>query len=101
MANILLLTFLAPRNTPFAPLSGQSYEKLRPLHKTSGYTCITTSGLHGVVYLHTWSKSGDLHKMLKTKNLAGAIGGLAMVIIGFSTINWAMRKFYEVRRKLA
>ncbi|QKX56546.1 uncharacterized protein TRUGW13939_03651 [Talaromyces rugulosus] len=96
VANFVLLVFLALRNTPLAPLSGHSYEKLRPLHKTAGYTCITTSVLHAAVYLSAWSEKAELENMRETKNLAGGIAGLAMVIIGFSTIGWFTRRFYEV-----
>jgi predicted ferric reductase len=76
-------------------LSGHSYEKLRPLHKTAGYTCITTSVLHAGVYLSAWSEKAELENMRETQNLAGGIAGLAMVIIGFSTIRWFARRFYE------
>lgn len=95
MANFVLLVFLALRNTPLAPLSGYSYEKLRPLHKTAGYTCITTSVLHAAVYLSAWSERAELDNMRETQNLAGGIAGLAMVVIGVSTIGWFVRRFYE------
>lgn len=95
MGNFVLLVFLALRNTPLAPLSGRSYEKLRPLHKTAGYTCITTSVLHAAVYLSAWSEQGELDSMRETQNLAGGIAGLAMVVIGVSTIGWFVRRFYE------
>lgn len=91
----MLLVFLALKNTPLAPLTATSYEKLRPLHKVAGYTCIFTSALHGIVYLAAWSKSGDLFEMEESKNFAGAIAGFAMVIIGFSTIKYFMHGYYE------
>ncbi|KAF7718869.1 Uncharacterized protein PECH_007184 [Penicillium ucsense] len=96
VANFVLLAFLAIRNTPLAPLSGTSYEKLRPLHKTAGYTCIATSVIHGVVYLNAWAQIDHLHEMGETSNLVGAIAGMAMVIIGISTIGWITRKYYEL-----
>lgn len=95
MANLVLLVFLALRNTPLAPLSGQSYEKLRPLHKTAGYTCIVTSVLHAIVYLNAWAQANELGDMLEKANLAGGIAGLAMVIIGITTIGWFRRRYYE------
>ena len=91
----MLLVFLALKNTPLAPLTAKSYEKLRPLHKVAGYTCIFTSCLHAIVYLAAWSESGDLASMRETRNLAGAIAGLAMVIIGLSTVSYIMRGSYE------
>ncbi|KAJ5177779.1 FAD-binding 8 [Penicillium coprophilum] len=96
VANLVLLVFLALKNTPLAPLTATSYEKLRPLHKVAGYTCIFTSVLHGIVYLAAWSETGDLYEMEETSNFAGAIAGFAMVIIGFSTITYFMRGYYEL-----
>lgn len=95
VANLVLLVFLALKNTPVAPLTAKSYEKLRPLHKVAGYTCIFTSVIHAIVYLSAWSQSGSLHKMEGVDNFAGAIAGFAMVIIGFSTITYFMRGYYE------
>ncbi|KAJ5103864.1 hypothetical protein N7532_004393 [Penicillium argentinense] len=95
VANFVLLVFLALKNTLLAPLSGHSYEKLRPLHKTAGYTCIVTTMLHASIYLSSYGLSGDLDNMRETSNIAGGIAGLAMVIIGFSTITWLARNYYE------
>jgi polyferredoxin len=91
----VLLVFLALKNTPLAPLTARSYEKLRPLHKVAGYTCIFTSCLHGIVYLSAWSETGNLESMKETENFCGSIAGMAMVIIGLSTITYFMRGFYE------
>ncbi|KAB8270215.1 ferric reductase like transmembrane component-domain-containing protein [Aspergillus minisclerotigenes] len=96
LANLVLLVFLALRNTPLAPLTGRSYEKLRPLHKTAGYTTIGLMLLHAIVYLSAWSQSGSLHKMQEIDNAAGAVAGVAMFVIGLSTIGWFVRKSYEV-----
>ncbi|CAG7920457.1 unnamed protein product [Penicillium olsonii] len=96
VANFVLLVFLALRNTPLAPLSGSSYEKLRPLHKTAGYTCIVTSVIHGITYATAWSQAGHLHKFRELEYLAGGIAGLAMVVIGASTFTWFVRRSYEV-----
>ncbi|CAI7584936.1 unnamed protein product [Penicillium glandicola] len=96
VANLVLLVFLALKNTPLAPLTATSYEKLRPLHKVAGYTCMFTSVMHGTVYLSAWSVSGDLAEMQDSQNFSGAIAGFAMVIIGFSTITYFMRGYYEL-----
>ncbi|KAJ5776867.1 hypothetical protein N7520_000113 [Penicillium odoratum] len=96
IANLVLLVFLALKNTPLAPLTAKSYEKLRPLHKVAGYTCIVTSLLHAIVYLAEWSVTGDLANMQERKNFSGAIAGTAMVIIGFSTFTYFMRGYYEL-----
>lgn len=95
MANLTLLVFLALRNTPLAPLSGNSYEKLRPLHKVAGYTCIVTSVIHGITYTVVFAQEGKLEKYTKKENFSGAIAGVAMLIIGFSTIGYFVQKSYE------
>ncbi|QQK44079.1 FAD-binding 8 [Penicillium digitatum] len=96
VANLVLLVFLALKNTPLAPLTATSYEKLRPLHKVAGYTCIFASVLHGIVYLSAWSKIGNLHEMKEVNNYTGAIACCAMLIIGISTITYFMRRYYEL-----
>lgn len=95
VSNLALLVFLALRNTPLAVLSGRSYEKLRPLHKTAGYTCILSAICHATVYLTAWAEIGYLDEMRLTANTAGGIAGLSMVIIGISTFPWIRKKFYE------
>ncbi|KAJ5167712.1 uncharacterized protein N7482_003306 [Penicillium canariense] len=96
VANLVLVTFLSLKHTPLAPLCGRSYEKLRPLHKTAGYTCITTSVLHAIVYLNAWAQAHELKNMRERNNLTGGFAGLAMVIIGISTIGWFTRRYYEL-----
>ncbi|KAJ6116005.1 hypothetical protein N7523_006422 [Penicillium sp. IBT 18751x] len=96
VANFTLLVFLALRNTPLAPLSGHSYEKLRPLHKVAGYTCIVTSVIHGITYTIVFAEKGKLEKYKERKNFSGVIAGIAMLIIGFSTIGYFVRKSYEI-----
>lgn len=95
MANFALLVFLALRNTPLAPLSGQSYEKLRPLHKVAGYTCIVSSVVHCILYLKEGAETGYLILMKGRENLSGALAGLLMVTIGLSTISWFACRYYE------
>jgi predicted ferric reductase len=95
VANFTLLVFLALRNTPLAPLSGNSYEKLRPLHKVAGYTCIVTSVIHGITYTVDFAQKGKLERYKEKKNFSGAIAGVAMLIIGFSTIGYFVQKSYE------
>lgn len=95
MANLTLLVFLALRNTPLAPLSGNSYEKLRPLHKVAGYTCIVSAIIHGVRYVTAYAQEGVLDQFRQPSNFAGPIAGTAMIIIGISTIGWFVRQSYE------
>ncbi|KAJ5267628.1 hypothetical protein N7478_010436 [Penicillium angulare] len=96
IANFTLLVFLALRSTPLAPLSGQSYEKLRPLHKVAGYTCIVSAVLHGILFLKEAADAKILFYFSEKEDLVGAIAGLLMVIIGISTIGWFARNYYEI-----
>lgn len=95
VANLTLLVFLALKNTPLAPLSAQSYEKLRPLHKTAGYTCILVTVLHGLIFVIESAISDILYYFKEQKDYAGAIAGLAMIFIAVSTVPWIMPKQYE------
>ena len=54
--------------------------------------------MHAVVYLSAWSETGKLMNMAEKKNFAGAIAGMAMLIIGLSTITFLMRNTYESER---
>lgn len=54
--------------------------------------------MHAIVYLSAWAETGKLMNMAKRKNFAGAIAGMAMLIIALSTINFLMRNTYESER---
>lgn len=95
LANLVLLVFLALKHTPLAPLTAKSYEKLRPLHKVAGYTCIFTGMMHAILFLTYLSQIGKLAVMAERSNYAGAIAGMAILIIAFSTITHFMRRYYE------
>ena len=95
MANFTLLVFLSLRNTPLAPLSGNSYEKLRPLHKIAGYTTIVTALIHGLRYVISFHEVGLIDEFKKSENFAGPIAGIGMLLMGISTIGWFVRQSYE------
>lgn len=95
MANLTLVVFLSHRNTPLAPVTGNSHEKLRALHKIAGYTTIVSAILHGTRYVSAFARKGLLHKMRDYRNFAGGIAGTAMIILGISTIGWFVRQRYE------
>jgi len=91
----VLLVFLSLKNTPLAFLTAQSYEKLRPLHKISGYTCILAAVLHGVIFVIESAMSGILYYFKQRKDYTGPIAGIAMIIIALSTVPCVKRKQYE------
>jgi DMSO/TMAO reductase YedYZ heme-binding membrane subunit len=95
VANLTLLVFLSLRNTPLAPLSGNSYEKLRPLHKVAGYTTIFSALIHGLISVITYHEHGHIDKFKQPKNFAGSIAGLCLLIMGISSMRWFIRRNYE------
>lgn len=93
--NIAFVIFLSLKNTPLAILSASSYETLMPLHKAAGYTGITASLVHAIVYLISWAQTGILHEMLEPSRIAGIMGGIALLVIGVSTVPYIRRQHYE------
>lgn len=66
-----------------------------PLHKAAGYTCIVASLVHAIVYLDAWAQTGTLHEMLELEQVAGTMGGIALLLIGVSTLPYIRRRHYE------
>ncbi|KAJ5916206.1 hypothetical protein N7504_000221 [Penicillium tannophilum] len=54
-----------------------------------------SSVVHGILYLKEGAETGYLMLMRGREDLAGALAGLLMVIIGLSTISWFARRYYE------
>lgn len=66
-----------------------------PLHKAAGYTCIVASLVHAIVYLNAWAQSNTLHAMLEPEQIAGIMAGIALLLIGVSTLPYIRRQRYE------
>lgn len=49
--NMVLVVFLALKNTPLAFLTAYSYERLNCLHQIAGYTAVVQGIIHGVIYV--------------------------------------------------
>lgn len=99
VSNIVLLVFLALRHTPLAPLSGSSYEKLRPLHKMAGYTCILLAVTHALIWIISSSKEGILAYLKQTPDIGGETAALSMVLIFLTTLGlpkWWYEAFYVI-----
>ncbi|KAJ5239404.1 hypothetical protein N7468_004023 [Penicillium chermesinum] len=99
VANLVFLVFLALRHTPLAPLSGTSYEKLRPLHKMAGYTCILLAVVHALIWIITSAKEDVLFYLRQRADIAGATAALSMVLIFLSTLGlprWSYETFYVI-----
>ncbi|RDW91122.1 hypothetical protein BP5796_02287 [Coleophoma crateriformis] len=94
-ANLVLITFLALKNTPLAFLTAYSYERLNVLHRIAGYGTVFWSVLHAVVYIDAWAKSDSLDELLYKVQIMGEVAGFAMLIIVASSL--LIRKLqYEI-----
>ncbi|RYP64850.1 hypothetical protein DL771_008565 [Monosporascus sp. 5C6A] len=56
--NMVLVVFLALKNTPLALLTPYSYEQLNRLHQIAGYTTVVQSTAHGVIYVVYFAHAG-------------------------------------------
>ncbi|RYO79282.1 hypothetical protein DL766_002087 [Monosporascus sp. MC13-8B] len=56
--NMVLVVFLALKNTPLALLTPYSYEQLNGLHQITGYTTVIQSIAHGVIYVVYFANAG-------------------------------------------
>ncbi|OBT67744.1 hypothetical protein VE03_03545 [Pseudogymnoascus sp. 23342-1-I1] len=96
LCNLAFVIFLSLKNTPLAILSANSYATLMPLHKAAGYTCIIASLVHAIVYLITLAQSNALQVMLEFEQIAGMMGGIAVLLIGVLALPYIRRKRYEL-----
>jgi hypothetical protein len=87
--------FLLLRNTPLAPLSRNSYKKLRPLHEVASYTTIVSALIHGLRYVTAYHELCYINNFKQPENFAGPIAGISLLIIGISSIGWFRRRNYE------
>ncbi|OBT53881.1 hypothetical protein VE04_06250 [Pseudogymnoascus sp. 24MN13] len=96
LCNLAFVIFLSLKNTPLAILSATSYETLMPLHKAAGYTCIVASLVHAIVYLEAWAQADSLNDMLEPTQIAGIMGGIALLLIGVLALPYIRRQRYEL-----
>lgn len=66
-----------------------------PLHKAAGYTCIVASLVHAIVYLEAWAQAGSLNDMLEPTQIAGIMGGIALLLIGVLALPYIRHQRYE------
>ncbi|KAI0005228.1 ferric reductase NAD binding domain-containing protein [Xylariaceae sp. FL0662B] len=80
--NMVLVVFLALKNTPFAILTAYSYERLNALHQISGYTTLVYAICHGCVYSAYFINEGRVDVLRKEIVTAAIILGFSI----FSTV---------------
>ncbi|KAI1081049.1 ferric reductase NAD binding domain-containing protein [Whalleya microplaca] len=93
--NMVLVVFLALKNTPFAILTAYSYERLNVLHQISGYTTLVYAICHGCVYAAYFIHEGRVNVLREEIVTAAIILGFALL---FSVLaGMILRRFnYEL-----
>lgn len=94
-ANLVLLTFLALKNTPLAFLSAQSYERLNVFHRFTGVITILAMLGHVSVYIAELYQSSSLKRLLQLEQIMGIVAGGSMVVTGITAV-FLHRMLYEI-----
>lgn len=97
MGNLLLLVFLALKNTPLAVLSAWSYERLNILHQIAGYATVIFVIVHACCYSAYFTMDGRPEILLELEEIYGMIAGIAFLIVAFSGAivrRWWYELFY-------
>ncbi|KAI1270771.1 ferric reductase NAD binding domain-containing protein [Xylariaceae sp. FL1019] len=79
-ANMVLVVFLALKNTPLALFTTYSYERLNKLHQIAGYTTLLYTILHGSIYAGYFIQIGKIELLREEIVTAGIILGFAVLI---------------------
>ena len=94
---MLLVVFLALKNTPLAFLTSWSYERLNVLHQVSGSMTLVHVILHVSLYCSYFVQSGRPSRLLYTDEIFGMVAGLCFFGLAFSGIvvrRWWYELFY-------
>ncbi|KAI1764445.1 ferric reductase NAD binding domain-containing protein [Hypoxylon sp. FL1150] len=77
--NMVLVVFLALKNTPLAFLTAYSYERLNVLHQIAGYTTMLYTILHASIYTDYFLNNGRVSILQEEVVTAGIVLGFAML----------------------
>ncbi|KAI2777413.1 ferric reductase NAD binding domain-containing protein [Daldinia loculata] len=77
--NMVLVVFLALKNTPLAIFTAYSYERLNGLHQIAGYTTLVYTILHGCIYTAYFFNAGSIYVLQLDIVTAGIILGFALL----------------------
>jgi predicted ferric reductase len=94
---MLLVVFLALKNTPLAFLTSWSYERLNVLHQVSGSMTLIHVILHVSLYCSNFIQSGRPSRLLYTDEIFGMVAALCFLGLAFSGIvvrRWWYELFY-------
>ncbi|KAK5987415.1 putative ferric reductase transmembrane component-like protein [Cladobotryum mycophilum] len=99
IGNLVVLIFLALKNTPLAFLTAWSYERLNVLHQVAGYMTVIFVIVHGSCYAVTFVSLGSAARLAERKEVYGEIAGVAFVLMGVTGAlvrKWWYELFYVV-----
>ncbi|KAH6604817.1 hypothetical protein Trco_006524 [Trichoderma cornu-damae] len=103
IANLVVLIFLALKNTPLAFLTAWSYERLNILHQIAGSLCIIFVIIHASCYASYFELAGRAAVLREESVIYGEIAGLSFFIIGFAGVvirRWWYELFYYIHISL-
>ena len=96
LLNLVLVIFLALKNTPLALLTANSYESLNQLHQVGGYTTALCAALHATFQCVAWTRRVKYPGFLvATEQRFGMVGLACFWIIVVSALTIRKLK-YEV-----
>ncbi|UKZ73309.1 hypothetical protein TrVFT333_000952 [Trichoderma virens FT-333] len=99
VANLVVLIFLALKNTPLAFLTAWSYERLNILHQIAGSMCIIFVIIHACCYSSYFGFAGRISILREESVIYGEIAGLSFFIVGFAGVvirRWWYELFYYI-----
>ncbi|KAL7786264.1 ferric reductase NAD binding domain-containing protein [Trichoderma ceciliae] len=99
IANLVVLIFLALKNTPLAFLTAWSYERLNILHQIAGSMCIIFVIIHASCYASYFGLAGKTSVLRGESVIYGEIAGLSFLMIGFAGAvirRWWYELFYYI-----
>ncbi|KOS20434.1 putative ferric reductase transmembrane component [Escovopsis weberi] len=97
VGNLVLLVFLALRNTPLAWLAAWSHERLNILHRVVGVTTIVLVIIHAGCDSADYARRGRLSQLASRNEVYGEIGAVALLLMGVSGVlvrRWWYELFY-------
>ncbi|PTB69974.1 hypothetical protein BBK36DRAFT_151836 [Trichoderma citrinoviride] len=99
IANLVVLIFLALKNTPLAFLTAWSYERLNILHQIAGSMCIIFVIIHASCYSSYFEQAGRGAILREESVIYGEIAGVSFFVVGFAGAvirRWWYELFYYV-----
>ncbi|KAL7811028.1 ferric reductase NAD binding domain-containing protein [Trichoderma aethiopicum] len=99
VANLVVVIFLALKNTPLAFLTAWSYERLNILHQIAGSMCIIFVIIHASCYSSYFGLAGRTAILREESVIYGEIAGVSFFIVGFAGAvirRWWYELFYYV-----